>query len=102
MTDLADKIASAAGLKRVGWLFTDIERDAHVPNRYLEKRHAGTYFLKPNELALAAHLQGEFPSRCDYAECGYAGSKFCTVVLSGGRTQAVNNIEPSVYQVRFV
>ncbi len=102
LTDLADKIASAAGLKRVGWMFTDIERDAQVPNRYLQKRHAGTYFLKPNELALAAHLQSEFPSRCDFAKCGYAGSKFCTVVLSGGNAQPVNNIEPFVYQVCFV
>lgn len=102
LTDLADKIASAAGLKRIGWIFTDIERDAHVKDRFLVKRHAGTYFLKPNELALAAHLQSEFPSRCDFSESGYAGSKFCTVVLSGDVTQAVNNIEPRVYQVRFV
>ena len=102
LTDQADKIASAAGLKRVGWMFTDLERDAKNTKRFIVKRHKGTYFLKSNELALAAYLQSQFPNRCDFAESGYAGSKFATVVLSGCNERQEDNIEPSVYQVCIV
>jgi nuclear protein localization protein 4 homolog len=98
LTAQADEIAAAAGLKRVGFMFTDLEPDASKPRRYLEKRHAGTYSLKSNEVVLAAHLQSMFPNRCDFAESGYAGSKFSTVVLSGNSYEQ-DNIEPRAYQV---
>jgi hypothetical protein len=39
-----------------------------------------------------------FPNRCDFAESGYAGSKFSTVVLSGNSYEQ-DNIEPRAYQV---
>ena len=100
LTDQADQIASAAGLKRVGWMFTDLERDVKDSNRFVIRRSPGTYFLKSNELALAAYLQTEFPNRCDLAASGYAGSKFATVVLSGSEVEGSHNIEPEVYQVR--
>jgi nuclear protein localization family protein 4 len=101
LTAQADEIAAAAGLKRVGFMFTDLEPDASKPRRYLEKRHAGTYFLKSNEVVLAAHLQSMFPNRCDFSESGYAGSKFSTVVLSGNSFEQ-DNIEPQAYQVRLI
>jgi nuclear protein localization family protein 4 len=96
LTAHADEVARAAGLQRVGWMFTDLERDAENSQLFLLKRHAGTYFLKSNEVVLAAHLQSLFPNRCDWAESGYAGSKFSTVVLSGNSD---HNIEPHAYQV---
>ena len=98
LTELADDIARAAGLQRVGWIFSDLERDASKPRRWLEKRHAGTYSLKSNEVVLAAHLQSLHRNRCDFAESGYAGSKFCTLVLSGNSLEQ-DNIEPTAYQV---
>jgi hypothetical protein len=98
LTELADEVARAAGLQRVGWIFSDLERDASKPRRWLEKRHAGTYSLKSNEIVLAAHLQNLHRNRCDFAESGYAGSKFCTLVLSGN-SQEQDNIEPAAYQV---
>jgi hypothetical protein len=101
LTAQADEIAAAAGLKRVGFMFTDLEPDASNPRRYLEKRHAGTYSLKSNEVVLAAHLQSMFPNRCDFAESGYAGSKFSTVVLSGNSYEQ-DNIEPRAYQVSVI
>ena len=99
LTDQADQIASAAGLQRVGWMFTDLERDVKDSNRFVNKRNPDTYFLKSNELALAAYLQAEFPNRCDLAASGYAGSKFATVVLSGSQDEGSHNIVPEVYQV---
>ncbi len=101
LTEQADDIARAAGLQRVGWLFTDLERDASNPRRYLEKRHAGTYRLRSNEIVLAAELQRLHPNRCDFAASGYAGSKFSTVVLTGNSMEE-NNIEATAYQVRLV
>lgn len=100
LTELADEVARAAGLQRVGWIFSDLERDASKPRRWLEKRHAGTYSLKSNEVVLAAHLQNLHRNRCDFAESGYAGSKFCTLVLSGNSLEQ-DNIEPAAYQVTF-
>jgi nuclear protein localization family protein 4 len=100
LDDQADAIAAAAGLKRVGWIFTDLERDAAIPGRFIVKRHPGTYYLKSNEMVLAAHLQSQFPNRCTFAESGFAGSKFSTVVLSGTDCAQTDNIEAVAYQVR--
>lgn len=101
LTEQADAIAHAAGLQRVGWLFTDLERDASNPRRYLQKRHPGTYQLRSNEIVLAAELQRLHPNRCDFAASGYAGSKFSTVVLTGNSMEE-DNIEATAYQVRLV
>ena len=98
LTDQADQIASAAGLQRVGWMFTDLEKIKGT-DRFVHNRNPDTYFLKSNELALAAYLQTEFPNRCDFAASGYAGSKFATVVLSGSQDEGSQNIVPEVYQV---
>ena len=102
MDEQADEIAAAAGLKRVGWIFTDLERDAAVPGRFIVKRHPGTYWLKSNEMVIAAHLQSLRPNRCIFAESGFAGSKFSTVVLSGTDCAQTDNIEAVAYQVCLI
>jgi nuclear protein localization family protein 4 len=60
----ADAVAAAAGLTRIGWLFTTPPRPADAP-------------LLPRELLAMARLQNMYP-RAD----GLAGSRFVTVVVS--------------------
>lgn len=80
---LVDKLASDLGLKKVGWIFTDLLADDVRKGTVKHLRDINTHFLTAEECILAADLQNHYPSPCRLSSSGKFGSKFSTVVVSG-------------------
>jgi nuclear protein localization protein 4 homolog len=65
-------------------VLTDLEPLADGGGKVVHERRGDTYELRSNEAALAAHFQLRHANACHVAEGGYFGSKFVTVVVTGG------------------
>jgi len=79
-----DTMASLCGLTRVGWLLSDLVALDPKEGTVKELRKAETHFVSAEELITAASFQLQHPNPCRMSESGYFGSKFVTVICSGG------------------
>jgi nuclear protein localization family protein 4 len=95
--EIVDKAAALLGLRKIGWIFLDLEVMAGSNgSKFVCSRGSESYFLRSNEAVLAAHLQNKHPSPCKECEDGEYGSKFVTVVVSGNDQ---NELDYRAYQV---
>ncbi|XP_055602977.1 nuclear protein localization protein 4 homolog isoform X2 [Uranotaenia lowii] len=85
-----DELAQKLGLRRVGWIFTDLLAENAAAGTVKQLRGIKTHFLTAQECILAGHLQNKYPNRCKYSSNGYFGSKFITVCVTGDDKKQVH------------
>ncbi|XP_055377941.1 nuclear protein localization protein 4 homolog [Condylostylus longicornis] len=85
-----DEVARALGLKRVGWIFTDLISEDAAAGTVKQIRGIETHFLTAQECIMAGNLQNKNPNPCRYASSGVFGSKFVTVCVTGDKTKQVH------------
>ncbi|XP_030630011.1 nuclear protein localization protein 4 homolog isoform X3 [Chanos chanos] len=80
---IVDEIAAKLGLRKVGWIFTDLlSEDTRIGTvRYT--RNKDSFFLSAEECITAGHFQNQHPNACRLSPDGHFGSKFVTVVATG-------------------
>lgn len=78
-----DELASKLGLRKVGWIFTDLISDDGGLGTVKHLRGIETHFLTAQECILAGQLQNQHPNVCKYSSNGVFGSKFVTVCVTG-------------------
>lgn len=88
--DEVDELAQQLGLRRVGWIFTDLLAENAAAGTVKHVRGIKTHFLTAQECILAGHLQNRYPNRCKYASNGLFGSKFVTVCVTGDDKKQVH------------
>lgn len=81
--ELVEELAQSLGLRRVGWIFTDLIPDDVQKGTVKHLRHIESHFLSAEECIMAGHFQSMYPNPCKYASGGYFGSKFVTVCVTG-------------------
>jgi nuclear protein localization family protein 4 len=89
-----EELAKLLGLKRVGWIFTDLIQDAKGNVKHF--RNIGSHFLSAQECIMAGHFQSKYPNACRLSSTSVFGSKFCTVLVTGN---AENQVHMEGYQV---
>lgn len=77
------EMAELLGLKKVGWIFTDLLNHETVPGKVKHLRGIDTFFLTAKECILAGHFQNLHPNPCRYSSNGFFGSKFVTICVTG-------------------
>lgn len=82
------ELAGHLGLRKVGWIFTDLELDTQ--NQVAYKRSIHTHLLSAEECIMAADFQNCNPNPCKLTKKGYFGSKFVTVCVSGNESKQVD------------
>jgi len=92
--EVVEEIAANLGLRRVGWIFTDLIPSAD--GKVKSYRGAETHFLSAQEIITAAQYQNNFPNKCKATDDGVFGSKFVTVCVTGNKE---NEIHMEGYQV---
>uniref|UniRef100_A0A1B0GH88 Putative nuclear pore complex rnpl4 component sc npl4 n=1 Tax=Lutzomyia longipalpis TaxID=7200 RepID=A0A1B0GH88_LUTLO len=85
-----DEIAAALGLRKVGWIFTDLLSENVAAGTVKHVRGIDTHFLTAHECILAGHFQNEHPNACKHATNGTFGSKFVTVCVTGDEKKQVH------------
>lgn len=80
---LVDDIARQLGLRKVGWVFTDLIPEGSGKVKHL--RNINTHFLSAQECITAGYYQNENPNPCRLSSDGYFGSKFVTVCITGDK-----------------
>ncbi|XP_047505181.1 nuclear protein localization protein 4 homolog [Pieris napi] len=93
---LLNEIAARLGLRRVGWVFTDLMPLDLAAGTVKKVRGMDTHFLSAQECIMAGHYQNQHPNACRHASSGYFGSKFVTVCVTG---DSENQIHLEGYQV---
>lgn len=78
-----DALARALGLKRVGWIFTDLIGEEDSSGNVKHVRGIETHFLTAQECIMAGYLQNKYPNVCKQSPRGILGSKFVTVCVTG-------------------
>lgn len=81
--EVVNQIAQNLGLRRVGWIFTDLSAQDVQKGTVKHTRNISTYFLSAQECIMGGHYQNLHPNACKYASTGYFGSKFVTVCVTG-------------------
>nr|CAH7741553.1 unnamed protein product [Callosobruchus chinensis] len=94
--ELVEEIAGRLGLRRVGWIFTDLLAEDVQKGTVKHTRHGDSHFLSAQECIMAGHFQNRHPNQCRYAPNGVFGSKFATVCVTGDKN---NQIHMEGYQV---
>ena len=89
-------VASQLGLKRVGWIFTDLLPLDRQKGTVKNLRNAATHFLSAQECIMAGHYQNVSPNACRLSPDGYFGSKSVTVCVTGNQD---NQVHMEGYQV---
>jgi len=87
---IVEQLADSLGLRRVGWMFTDLVPDEEKSGQVKYLRHKDTHFLSAQETIMAADYQNNFPNPCKDSPVGKFGSKFVTVVVSGDEDQHIH------------
>lgn len=77
------EMAAHLGLKKVGWIFTDLLNHETMPGKVKHVRGIDTFFLTAKECILAGHFQNLHPNPCRYSSNGFYGSKFVTICVTG-------------------
>ncbi|VDO20863.1 unnamed protein product [Heligmosomoides polygyrus] len=85
-----DTLCNWLGLRRVGWIFTDLWSADQVKGTVHCTRHKHAFFLSAEECITAGYLQSKHPNITEYCSDRYFGSKFVTVVASGDEQEQVN------------
>ena len=93
--EIVNEIATALGLKCVGWIFTDLLA-GEVTGTVKHLRGIHSYFLSAQECITAAYFQNKYPNTCSAANSGLFGSKFVTVLVTGDEKNQVHMVS---YQV---
>uniref|UniRef100_A0A915ERH2 MPN domain-containing protein n=1 Tax=Ditylenchus dipsaci TaxID=166011 RepID=A0A915ERH2_9BILA len=85
-----DLLCQSLGLKRVGWIFTDLWSADLKQGTVHCIRHEDSFLLSAAECITAGHLQSKHKNYTKFCHDGYFGSKFVTVVASGDKTQQIH------------
>ncbi|XP_066137854.1 nuclear protein localization protein 4 homolog isoform X1 [Euwallacea fornicatus] len=93
---VVNQIANALGIRRVGWIFTDLLPDDVKKGTVKHIRNVESHFLSAQECIMAGYFQNQHPNPCRYASSGGFGSKFVTVCVTGDKT---NQVHTEGYQV---
>uniref|UniRef100_A0A8D0D736 Nuclear protein localization protein 4 homolog n=1 Tax=Sander lucioperca TaxID=283035 RepID=A0A8D0D736_SANLU len=85
-----DEIAAKLGLCKVGWIFTDLlSEDTRIGTvRYT--RNNDSHYLSAEECITAGYFQNLHSNPCRLSRDGHFGSKFVTVVATGGPDNQVH------------
>jgi len=94
--EIVEEAASKMGLRKVGWIFTDLVPSATTANKVKHFRGMDTHFLSAQEIITAGHYQNLYPNPCKHTEEGVFGSKFVTVCITGNKDCEVEMV---AYQV---
>jgi len=95
--DVVEGIAANLGLRRVGWIFTDlVAQDLKKGTVKHFRGNISSHFLSSEECIMAADFQTQYPNPCKLSPEGHFGSKFVTVVVTGDDS---NQIHFEGYQV---
>jgi nuclear protein localization protein 4 homolog len=79
------EMAALLGLKKLGWIFTDLLNHETLSGKVKHLRGIDTFFLTAKECILAGHFQNLHPNPCRYSSNGFFGSKFVTICVTGER-----------------
>lgn len=93
---VVQQLAERLGLRRVGWIFTDLLADDVQKGTVKHTRNIESHFLSAQECIMAGDYQNLHPNACRYASSGSFGSKFVTVCVTGDKT---NQVHMEGYQV---
>ncbi|XP_075072977.1 nuclear protein localization protein 4 homolog [Mixophyes fleayi] len=85
-----DEIAAKLGIRKVGWIFTDLVSEDTRKGTVRYSRNKDTYFLSSEECITAGFFQNQHPNQCRLSPDGDFGSKFVTVVATGGPDNQVH------------
>ncbi|KAH8311816.1 hypothetical protein KR044_008176 [Drosophila immigrans] len=88
--DEVEAVANALGLKKIGWIFTDLITKDATAGTVKQIRGIETHFLTAQECITAGELQNRHPNPCKYATNGNFGSKFVTICVTGDKTHQVH------------
>ncbi|XP_033108064.1 nuclear protein localization protein 4 homolog [Anneissia japonica] len=91
-----DRIANKLGLRKVGWIFTDLIPEDLNKGTVKHTRNMDAHFLSAEECIMAANFQNQYSNPCNAATDRYFGSKFVTCIITG---DVDNQIHPECYQV---
>jgi len=94
--EIVEEAAAKMGLRKVGWIFTDLVASATTANKVKNFRGIDTHFLSAQEIITAGHYQNMHTNPCKQTEEGFFGSKFVTVVITGNKE---GDVEMMAYQV---
>lgn len=85
-----DAVAKALGLKKIGWIFTDLIPENPAAGTVKHIRGIETHFLTAQECIMAGQFQNSNPNPCKLSSNGVFGSKFVTVCVTGDKTKQVH------------
>ncbi|KFQ08205.1 Nuclear protein localization protein 4, partial [Haliaeetus albicilla] len=88
--EVVDEIAAKLGLRKVGWIFTDLVSEDTRKGTVRYSRNKDTYYLSAEECITAGNFQNQQPNICRLSPDGHFGSKFVTVVATGGPDNQVH------------
>nr|KAF6416641.1 NPL4-like protein, ubiquitin recognition factor [Molossus molossus] len=88
--EVVDEIAAKLGLRKVGWIFTDLVSEDTRKGTVRYSRNKDTYFLSAEECITAGDFQNKHPNLCRLSPDGHFGSKFVTAVATGGPDNQVH------------
>ncbi len=91
---MVDALAGYLGLRKVGWIFTDLLQDSKGKVKHF--RNIESHFLSAQECIMAGHFQSQHPNACRLSSTGVFGSKFATVLVTG---DAEHQVHMEGYQV---
>ncbi|XP_046391549.1 nuclear protein localization protein 4 homolog [Ischnura elegans] len=94
--DDVENLAFQIGLRRVGWIFTDLVADDIKKGTVKHFRNIEGHFLSAEECIMAGTFQNKHPNPCRFSQNGYFGSKFVTVCVTG---DASNQVHMEGYQI---
>lgn len=94
--NIVDELASKLGLRRVGWIFTDLLAEDTQKGTVKHVRSIDSHFLSAQECIMAGMFQNQHKNPCRFASNGFFGSKFATVCVTG---DANNQVHMEGYQV---
>lgn len=88
--ELVEYIASKLGLRRVGWIFTDLVADDLQKGTVKHVRNKDSHFLSAQECITAGYFQNKHPNPCRFSPSSYFGSKFVTICVTGDATNQIH------------
>lgn len=78
-----DEIASKLGVRKIGWILTDLVAEDLKLGTVKHLRHSETYYMSAEECIMAADFQNKHPNICKLSNRNKFGSKFVTVIVTG-------------------
>lgn len=88
--DAVEEVAAKLGLRKVGWIFTDLMSEDTRKGTVRYARNKDSYFLSAEECITAGHFQNQHQNNCRLSPDGHFGSKFVSVVATGGPDNQVH------------